>query len=206
MKLPIHALVPFALAATLAAAAAVPSRQPAQPGGSRADSQRLVEKAARVAANGERRAPAALRTTVTERELNAYLAYDGAEALPPGVTKPTLVLHGDRRVAGTAVVDLDAVRAERKPTGMLDPMGYLAGKLPVAASGWLEARDGVARFQLEAASVAGIPIPRMVLQEVVAFYTRSPEYPKGVSLDDPFPLPAAIKAIEVRRGEAVVVQ
>lgn len=174
---------------------------------SRAESQRLLQKLTRIIDHGSRPKPSGLRTVITEHELNSYLALDGAVDLPVGVTRPTVVLHGARRVAGSAVVDLDAVRAQHKSTGMLDPMNFLAGKLPVTASGLLEARDGRARLQLESASVAGIPVPRMVLQEVVAYYTRSPEYPRGVSLDEPFPLPARIKAIDVvRRGEAIVVQ
>jgi hypothetical protein len=45
-----------------------------------------------------------------------------------------------------------------------------------------------------------------VLQELLSLYSRSPERPRGVSLDDPFPLPANIRQIDVGRGEAVVVQ
>ncbi len=176
-------------------------------GPSRAQSQRLLQKLTLIVDHGSRPKAAPLRTVIIEHELNSYLALDGAADLPVGVTRPNVVLHGERRVAGSAVVDLDAVRTQHKSTGMLDPMNFLTGKLPVAASGLLDARDGRARLQLESASVAGIPVPRAVLQEVVAYYTRSPDYPRGVDIDQPFPLPARIKAIDVvRRGEAVVVQ
>ncbi len=173
----------------------------------RADSQRLLQKLTLIVDHGNRPGPASLRTVITERELNAYLVLDGAVDLPVGVTRPNIALLGERRVSGSAVVDLDAVRAQHKSTGMLDPMNFLAGKLPVSASGLLEARDGRARLQLESASVAGIPVPRAVLREVVAYYTRSPDYPRGVDIDQPFPLPARIKVIDVvRRGEAIVIQ
>ena len=36
-----------------------------------------------------------------------------------------------------------------------------------------------------------MPIPKAVLQEIVSYYSRSPERPDGLSLDDPFALPAA---------------
>ena len=205
MKLLARALIVPALAVVLAPGGAVTARQ-GRAGHSRADAERLRQKVMLIVDHGTRPGAGARRTTITERELNAYLALDGSADLPVGVTQPSLVIHGERRVAGTAVVDLDAVRAQHKSTGMLDPMNFLTGKLPVAAAGVLDARNGEARLQLESASIAGIPVPRGVLQEVVAYYTRSPDYPRGVNIDDPFPLPAGIKAIDVRRGEAIVVQ
>jgi hypothetical protein len=193
--------LPVALAAGPAVLAPQGNARP-----SRDDARRLQQKVSLIVYHGNRSDAGPLRTTITERELNAYLALDARADLPAGVMSPSLVIHGDRRVAGTAVVDLDAVRAQHKSTGMLDPMNFLTGRLPVAASGLLDAANGMARVQLESASVAGVPVPLAVLREVVAYYTRSPEYPRGVDIDEPFPLPARIKAIDVRRGEAVVVQ
>jgi hypothetical protein len=195
------------LVAALAPAAAVVCAQ-AGTALSLADAKRLREKVARIVYHGNRPAPpsAPLRTVVTERELNAYLTLDSAGELPVGVTEPALTIHDERRVSARAVVDLDAVRAHHKSTGMLDPVNLLGGRLPVAAVGAIEAKGGKARLQLESVSVAGLPVPVMVLREIVAYYTRSPEYPRGVNIDDPFPLPSRIKAIELRRGEALVVQ
>ena len=45
-----------------------------------------------------------------------------------------------------------------------------------------------------------------MLQEPVNYYTRTPDHPAGVNLDEPFDLPASIKAIETHRGAATVVQ
>ena len=56
------------------------------------------------------------------------------------------------------------------------------------------------------ASIAGIPIPKVVLAELVAFYTQSPDYPRGVGLDDPLPLPSRVREIHVQTGQAVVIQ
>jgi len=196
------------LVAALASAAVVVVSAQARTALSRSDAKRLREKVALIVYHGNRPAPPAapLRTEVTERELNAYLTLDSAGELPVGVTEPAVTIHDARRVSAKAVVDLDAVRSHRKSTGMLDPVNLLAGRLPVAASGLIDARGGMARLQLESVSVAGLPVPVMVLREIVAYYTRSPEYPRGVNIDDPFPLPSRIKAIELRRGEAVVVQ
>ena len=173
---------------------------------SREDALRLRRKVAAITERAAAPSARPLSTVVTEREVNAYLAYDAGADIPAGITSPSIVIHGARRVSGTALVDLDAVRANRKSGGLFDPLNYLTGKLPVAAAGLLDARDGVARFELESASVSGVTIPKMVLQELVAYYSRSPEYPRGINIDEPFPLPARIRQIEVRRGEALVVQ
>ena len=37
------------------------------------------------------------------------------------------------------------------------------------------------RFTLETAAVSGIPMPKSFLQELVSFYTRTPDYPNGIS-------------------------
>jgi hypothetical protein len=146
------------------------------------------------------------RTTVTESEVNSYLALDVADDLPGGVVSPTVMLLGQGRASGQAVVDLDGVRKGLGATSMLNPLSYLRGRLPVVATGTLQSRDGVARLQFESATVAGVPVPKMVLQQIVSYYSRSERFPSGVNLDDPFTLPARIREIQVERGQAVVVQ
>jgi hypothetical protein len=98
------------------------------------------------------------------------------------------------------------VRKQKNPTSLLDPMNYLMGRLPVTAVGVLKTSDGVGRFQLESASVSSIPVPKILLQEIVSYYSRTPENPSGISLDDPFSLPARIREIQVERGQAIIVQ
>jgi hypothetical protein len=82
----------------------------------------------------------------------------------------------------------------------------LTGTLPVTASGILHTKDGMARFQLESAEVSGIPVPKAFLQDLVAYYTRSRDYPNGISLDQVYELPANIREIQIGQGNAIVVQ
>jgi hypothetical protein len=166
----------------------------------------MKQKVAAINAFAERPAKQPRSTTVTETEVNAYLVYDSHNDLPVGVVEPSVTILGTGRVSGRAVVDLDAVRKDKKPTSMLDPMNYLTGRLPITASGVLTTSNGVGRFGLESAAVSGIPIPKMVLQEIVGYYSRTPQNPAGISLDDPFALPARIREIHVERGHAIVVQ
>ncbi len=52
----------------------------------------------------------------------------------------------------------------------------------------------------------GSPVPKLILQEIVSYYSRSPERPAGIGLDDAFMLPARIREIQVEVGRAIVVQ
>jgi hypothetical protein len=146
------------------------------------------------------------QTPILENELNSYLRYELREEVPAGVTEPTITILGDGRVAGSAVVDLDAVKQARQSTSWFDPMRLLSGKLPVTASGVLQTQQGTGRFTLESAEISGIPVPKTVLQQVVSYYSRSAQNPSGVNLDDAFELPARIREIRVQPGQAIVVQ
>jgi hypothetical protein len=172
----------------------------------RSDADLFKQKAATIAQRGSAPTRQLLNTTVTEREVNAYLAYETAEGLPAGVADPSVSIPGTDRVTARAVVDLDAVRRQRNPTGLFDPMRYLSGRLAVTATGVLRATNGVARFHLESADIAGVPIPKLVLQEIVNHFSRSAEHPSGINLDEPVALPARIREIHVERGQAVIVQ
>ena len=52
----------------------------------------------------------------------------------------------------------------------------------------------------------GINVPKTLAQELLRFYTRSPERPSGFSFDEPFELPAKIRAVSTERGAATVTQ
>jgi hypothetical protein len=103
-------------------------------------------------------------------------------------------------------VDLEAIGKQRGSGGSLDVWSYLGGRLPLSVTGILSTKDGQGRFDLQAADLSGVPVPKTLIQELLSMYTRSPEKPQGVRLDDPFALPAGIKQIDVGQGQAVVVQ
>jgi hypothetical protein len=160
---------------------------------------------ARASVNGTAVAAASQTTQLTDTEVNAYLHFHLKDQVPAGVVDPSLTALGEGRVRGAAVIDLDAVR-KQKQRAWTDPMSYMTGKLPLIASGLLVTQNGVGRFQLETAEISGISIPRSLVQELLSYYSRTPENPSGISMDDPFELPARIKEIRVGKGEAMVVQ
>ncbi len=177
---------------------------------SKEDAERFQSKLAKIVEFGNAPARAARstqpRTTpVTDAEVNSYLRYLAADQVPVGIVEPVLNAVGEGRVTGRAVVDLDAVR-KQKQRGWLDPVGYLSGRMPVSAAGRLITKDGKGQFQLESADISGVAVPKAVLQELVSYYSRTPENPAGIDMDAPFELPARIREIRVGTGASTIVQ
>ena len=198
----VAALLTACAVATLGAAAAPGVDARTQ----RREADLLRQKVDVINKHAERPTKQGRRTTVTESEVNAYLAIDARPQLPTGVVDPSVTIVGTGRVSGRAVVDLDAVRTAKNPTSLLDPVNYLSGKVPVTATGVLTTKNGVGRFVLESAAIGRIPVPKLILQEIVSYYSRTAAKPSGIGLDDPFELPAKIREIQVLRGQAIIVQ
>ena len=152
------------------------------------------------------RTAAARRTPVSEAEVNSWFAYRAQPLLPQGLSQPKITIIGGGKVTGAATVDLEAIGKRRGSGSALDVWSYLGGRVPVTVTGVLHTEDGQGRFELQEADVSGVPLPKTLLQEVVSYYSRTPDHPQGVRLDDVFELPANIRRIEVGQGQAVVVQ
>ena len=194
-----------ALAVSMAIVGPAVARQQSRT--SKQDSDRFEGKLSRIVAygNDKRLRAGSQATPISDAEVNAYFEYAAKDQIPSGIVEPRLNALGEGRVSGQAVVDLDAVR-KQKQRGWLDPMSYMTGSLPLSASGLLITKDGVGRFQLESAEISGISVPKSLLQELLAYYSRTPENPRGINMDDPFELPAHIREIRVDRGQATIVQ
>lgn len=145
------------------------------------------------------------QTQMTDNEVNAYLKYLAGPQVPVGIVDPTLHAAGNGLVTGRALVDLDAVRTQKK-RGWTDPLGYLMGKLPVTAAGILTTQNGVGKFELKSAEISGVTVPKSLVQELLSYYSKSAENPAGINMDDPFQLPSGIREIKVGQGNATIVQ
>lgn len=173
---------------------------------SRQQAAAFEKKLGQILLHAETGADAARHTEVSEGEVNSYLHFSAGDQLPVGVTEPTIGIQNNGRLNGRAIVDLDQVRRKKGTGGWLDPASYLTGRLPVTATGVLHTADGRGTFTLERAELSGVPIPKAFLQELVSFYTRTPDMPNGINIDDPFALPAEIRRIDVQPGRATIVQ
>jgi hypothetical protein len=172
----------------------------------RVEADAMQAKIERIAAAAEApRAATPLHTQISEREINAYLALEGPELLPAGIAMPRAQLGDAGRVRARAVVDLDAVRRSRERSPF-DPLAYLAGAVEVVATGRFEADRGEGVIRYESATVGGVAVPKAVAQELLKFYTSTPERPRGFAFDEPFALPAGVRSVSVERGAVTVVQ
>ena len=146
------------------------------------------------------------RTPVSQDELNSWFTYRAQPLLPAGVSRPQLTIVGQGKVSGEAIVDLEEIGKRRKTGGTFDPWSYLGGRVPVTVEGILHTEKGRGRFEVQSAELSGVPVPKTILQELISYYSRTPDDPDGISLDAAFALPAGIDKIEVGQGQAVVVQ
>lgn len=174
---------------------------------SKAGASRFQAKLAQIERYGDqpRKAKAPHATQVSDAEINSYFKYLAGSQVPVGIADPMLHAAGNGRVTGEAMVDLDAVRTQKR-RAWTDPLAYLTGRVPVTAAGTLTTGKGVGRFRLETAAVSGIPVPKSLLQELLSYYSKTPETPAGINMDDPFHLPAAIQEIRIGEGVATIVQ
>ena len=166
--------------------------------------RRLERKLADILRHALEPTSVARSTPLPESEVNAYLAHQGTPYLPVGIREP-VVRIGDGRLSAEAVIDLDAIRESRERTAF-DLIRYLGGQLAVTASGRVRSGGGMAQVEVETVTVGGIEVPVQVLQEVVRYFTRTPEQPDGTRLDEPIPLPYGIIELRLSSGLAVIVQ
>jgi hypothetical protein len=166
----------------------------------------MLRKLALVQMNGLSARPASRRTAFTESEVNSFLAFHARSEIPAGIIDPAVSIDEAGQIAGTAIVDLDEVKKAQQGSDAAGMLALVSGRVPVEARGVLRTHAGSARFELQSATVSGVPVPKTVLQQVVAYYTRGPATPDGINLDAPFELPARIREIQTGKGQAVVIQ
>jgi len=145
-------------------------------------------------------------TPMSELEVNSYLAFNIKDKIPRGLADPEVRMVGDGQLTGRVFIDIDEFKRHRRSGGLLDPLSYISGQVPLTARGLLRTRSGKGQFQLAAAEIHGVPVPKPIVQELVSFFSRTPENPNGFNLDAPFNLPAKIREITVNPGEALLVQ
>jgi len=166
----------------------------------------MARKIEAIAKNGAANPVRPKRTPMSELEINSYLNFNLRDRIPRGLADPQISLLGNGRLSGRVFVDIDEFKRHRASGGFLDPLNYLSGQVPVTASGALSTRSGQGRFQFYAADILGVPLPKPILQELVSFFSRTPDRPNGFNMDEPFNLPAKIREVAVDSGETIVAQ
>jgi hypothetical protein len=173
---------------------------------SRQEGARLQEKFDTIAKNGASTPPKPMKTLITESELNSYLTFNLEDKIPKGLTKPQIQMLDNGQVRGRILVDMDDFKRSRQSNGVMDPLNYLSGQVPVTARGTLRTSAGKGQFQLASAELMGFPLPKPLLQELVSFFSRTRNNPRGFDIDAPFDLPAKVREMAVSQGQATLVQ
>ena len=173
---------------------------------SREQGDRLDRKIAEINKNASMEPVRPQQTPVSELEANSYLNFNLREKIPRGLTDPQVSFLGHGNLGGRVFVDIDEFKRHRGSGGMMDPLSYISGRVPLTARGVLRTQDGKGQFQLISAEIHRVPIPKRLLQELVTYFSRSQDNPRGINIDEPFNLPAKIRQVIVNAGEAVVAQ
>jgi hypothetical protein len=173
---------------------------------SKEQGDRLERKIEEIAKNASTEPMRPKKTPVSEAEVNSYLNFNIKEKIPRGLANPQISGLGNGNLAGRIFVDLDEFKRQRGSAGIIDPLNFISGQVPLTARGILRTKNGRGRFELISAEIHNIPIPMPLVQELVTFFSRTQDNPKGFNIDEPFTLPAKIREVIVNRGEAVIVQ
>lgn len=144
-------------------------------------------------------------TSLSESEINAYFEHYGESFLPDGIAKPRATLLDGGRLVARAIVDFNTVRLVRE-RGVFDPLAYLNRSVEVVATGTIAGNNGEGVIRFESATVARIPVPKQVVQELLRFYTQTAERPGGFQFDEPFAMPAQVQSVSGVRGSVTVTQ
>lgn len=173
---------------------------------SRQDGDRLQAKIDAMIKNAAVTPPKAGQYLIPEKEINSYLVFNLRDTMPKGLTNPEITMIGDGALAARVMVDMDEVKQRRQSRSLIDPLNYLSGQVPLNARGILRTREGRGQLHVRSADIGGIPLPKPLLQELVSFFSRTPQNPNGFDIDAPFDLPSKIREIAVRAGESMVIQ
>jgi hypothetical protein len=196
-----------ALAVASVGARQAPTRaEGARPVPTRAEGDSMERKLAIITERGtlppERLAPA-VKTSFTDRELNAYLTFNGQSRLPVGLREPRVTVPAANRFDGRALVDLDEVR-NSKDYGFLGLL--LQGVHELKLSGTFSGTNGKGVVHISAASLDGVSVPQSLVDTLVSHFSKSPDMPGGFALDRPFDLPSRIRMLQLQNGLITVIQ
>ena len=169
------------------------------------DGDRAALKLAAVVAHSLDGSNRAQSVVLNESEVNAYLMFHVVSELPVLITEPQFNMLGDGRLLVEAVVGLEGLDLVGQSDSR-NPLRYLRGSVKVAVRGSLNTDNGIGKLEVESVSVAGIPVPFNVLDELVKRYSSTDREPSGFDVSESFALPYRIREVLIQVGEMVIVQ
>ncbi len=138
---------------------------------------------------------------ILEPDLNAFLAHEILVQRPPAVERVSVSLRPDNRFVTRIRVDLDDVSVGDSSIGSLFK-ALMSGSQDLEVEGRLQTANGSGTYEIEGASLNGIPIPATLVNAIL----RS----VGARLDPPFDptapfqLDHGIQSVRIESGRAVI--
>jgi len=133
------------------------------------------------------------KAIITQKELNAYIAYRLGREKKPIIKKLEVILHNNNRVRGNIRFDL----------GGIDILRLLGADLRFGFDGELQTRNGAGKLDVTSLHLNGESMPPQVLDPVLAAVARYYGTEPGRT-DDWYELPKGIQRIEVNKAQAVL--
>jgi hypothetical protein len=172
------------------------------------DAAAMEKKLAAIETRAEKpppRSAPALRTSLIDREINAYFKVHATDVVPDGLLDPQVTFDEGAKVHGRAIADIESIRKQRQ-AGWFDPLAIFPAKAEITIAGTLQASDGKGVFSLESATLNGVSIPPIIVQLLVGYFSKTPDHPNGYEVDKPFEMPSKIRSLEIHKGSMLVVQ
>jgi hypothetical protein len=187
----------FCLIAIIATRISIAWSSPVSDAEAATSAQRKIEH---IETNGALAHPDPKPTELTEQEINAYLA-SGKIELPESVKSVHLV-GVDGAITGTARVDFDQLKAERKSANPL--LSVFSGTHDVEVHALAHGSGGAGVIHVNTVILDGAEIPHFLLQLFVEKYLE-PKYP-GIGLDTRVSLPDKIDTATIGRHALTIIQ
>src|SRR5262245_30099711 len=129
-----------------------------------------------------------------------------ADSMQTKIDRVAATADAPPRAANASPVRTTFTERRSRERSLFDPLAYITGSVEVVAVGTVEGSGGEGLIRYESARVGGVEVPKTVAQELLRFYTTTPDRPRGFAFDEPFALPAGLRAVSVERGAATVTQ
>ncbi|RPI27818.1 MAG: hypothetical protein EHM61_07165 [Acidobacteria bacterium] len=139
--------------------------------------------------------------TLTEPDLNAYLAAKIAER-PRKDVESLKVEMKEGFFTTHILVDFDQVEIKGDSMTKTLVKAILHGKQTIEVDGRLQTDNGKGTYQVERASLNGMPLPSALVNSILSSVGRRQDPPFDPI--EPFDLPYALKTVKVTPGKAVL--
>ncbi len=171
----------------------------------RADHRKVQAIFDELAQNGQNAGGRTARTyTITEPELNRYLAHQIAAERPPGIKSASVSLGDNNRVAATLLINMDELKSEGESFTLKIARLVMSGEQKVDVAGSLQSNGGKGTFSLERVAINGTALPSFLAAEVARAVGKRQKPP--VDITRPFDLPHNIEKVEISRGQLKIIQ